>query len=128
MTEHNEFVRLLLDEANEEDGWLSDAQSARPESDYRHRYVAFCGEGSIDVSAIASLAERVWGTASSVPARPWLHARGGEVWVIDLGDGEPAACVVDDDYFMWGSAGVPIASPSILDGERIWPVTGDDDD
>jgi hypothetical protein len=45
---------LLIEDSDSEDGWLSDAQNAQIMAD--HYAVSFCGEGSIDVHQIASIA------------------------------------------------------------------------
>lgn len=57
MTElRDRIVALLAADGNDECGWLSDAQDARLEWDEDNRAIRFCGEGSIDVGHIASIA------------------------------------------------------------------------
>ena len=61
MTKHEEFMAALLADVHEKDGWLSDAQHAQLDTTWSGDAVTFCGEGSIDLSHIASIAERVFG-------------------------------------------------------------------
>jgi len=61
MTKHDEFMAALIADVHEEDGWLSDAQNAQLDTTWSGDAVSFCGEGSIDLSHVASIAARVWG-------------------------------------------------------------------
>lgn len=49
------IVAALASEVDDEDGWLSDAQDARPEWDENNQAIHFCGEGSIDVGHLVSI-------------------------------------------------------------------------
>jgi hypothetical protein len=48
-------VARLSEDVNAEDGWLSDAQNARPEWHESSKAVYFCGEGSVDVGHMVSI-------------------------------------------------------------------------
>ena len=55
-------IERLASEVDDDCGWLSDAQNARPEWDAGNRSVRFCGEGSIDVGHMVSIVlEAVFG-------------------------------------------------------------------
>lgn len=61
MSKQSEFIKALLDDSDSEYGWLSDAQDADLDASYSFNSISFCGEGSIDVAHIASIAEQIWG-------------------------------------------------------------------
>src|SRR5690625_2904009 len=61
--------------------------------------------------------------------KPWLDAKNGEAWVIDVdGYPEPLAVIVDDARFETHMAAINKTDPRITAGHRIWPETGGHDD
>jgi len=84
------------------------------------------------------MAARAYFDAHPKP-KPWLDAKPGEAWVIEVGGVERAATVIrygSGAAFSWGSDGgavhsnVPTTADGITAGRRVWPVDeeGDNDE
>lgn len=77
MTDNRErLIEALSDDVHQEDGWLSDAQTARLEWDEDNQAIRFHGEGSIDLAHLAEIAAAVFGGyGGAVPPNAEERAR-----------------------------------------------------
>lgn len=60
--------------------------------------------------------------ATHEPPKPWLDAKPGEVWLVEIESSGPYPCIVTtDEDFDSGLFRLPLASKDITAAERIYP-------
>lgn len=89
------IAEALVTDAHADDGWLSDAQTARL-SVNTEGSVSFCGEGSIDVAHVASIAVAALREAGMLTETEWEYGSEGAE---GTSDPDPRPLVDDKPYW-----------------------------